>query len=240
MRKPLGVIFDLGDTVTEYDKGNPEIATKKILEVCNNPNGISVETIQNLAMNLTEETFNKRDNDNLEVSFKSVERLLYESLGLEFNVDVSEVEKMFCKYAFNGKKTEGIDELFSFLDKNNIKYGAISNSSFDEETLRYEMGLYGLKPNFQFLISSCNYCLRKPNKIIFDLGAKKLGLNPEDIWFVGDSYKYDIIGAKNAGMVPVWYNKKNKERDKEIDGIIEVKSMVELIYILKESMVKVG
>lgn len=239
MRKPLGVIFDLGDTVIEYEKGNPERATRKILEVCNNPNEISVDTIQSLAINLTEEIFNKRDNDNLEVSFKWVERLLYESLGLEFNISIDEVEKMFCKYGFNGRKTEGIDELFSLLDKNNIKYGAISNSSFDEDTLKYELGLYGLNPNFQFLISSCNYCLRKPNKIIFDLGAKKLDIDPENIWFVGDSYKYDVIGAKNAGMVPVWYNKKNKQRDNEMEGIIEIKTMDELMYILNESMLKV-
>lgn len=37
---------------------------------------------------------------------------------------------------------------------------------------------------------------------------KKLDLSPEEVWFIGDSIKYDIKGAINAGIHPVWYNRK--------------------------------
>ena len=28
---------------------------------------------------------------------------------------------------------------------------------------------------------------------------------PEDVWYVGDQYQCDIVGATNAGLFPVWY-----------------------------------
>lgn len=196
MKKPLGILFDLGDTVLEYTKNNPMEGTIKILEVSENPNGKSVEEIQELAIKLTKETFDKRDDHNLEINFKSFQNLLYESLGIRFILDVNKIEKIFCKYAYEGSPSEGIYELFKTLDLLGIRYGALSNSSFTQSTLKYELEEYGLNPNFEFVLSSCDYCIRKPNKIIFDLAQRKLGVDSKDIWFIGDSYQYDVEGSK--------------------------------------------
>ncbi|MEG0308528.1 MAG: HAD family hydrolase [Clostridium sp.] len=233
MNKPLGMLFDLGDTVLEYYKNTPSEATKRILEVSDNPYGITVEQIQDLAIKLTKETFDRRDEANIEISFQSFQRLLYEYYGIKFKVHISEVEKMFCKYAYGSNPSEGIQELFKTLDALGIKYGALSNSSFTEDTLRCELEEHNLYPNFEFIISSSDYCLRKPNKIIFDLAQRKLGLNAENIWFIGDNYKYDIEGSKNAGMVPIWYNRKNKTAYKNVD-CIEVKSIGEITKMITD------
>lgn len=40
----------------------------------------------------------------------------------------------------------------------------------------------------------------KPSKYPYGILAIKLGLKPEEILYVGNSIKYDVIGAKNAGM----------------------------------------
>ncbi len=109
----------------------------------------------------------------------------------------------------------------------------MSNSSFTQSTLKYELEEHKLYPNFEFIISSCDYCLRKPNKFIFDLAQRKLELSPENIWFIGDSYKYDVEGSKNAGMFPIWYNKKNKTINRNVD-CIEVKSMREITTIITD------
>jgi putative hydrolase of the HAD superfamily len=227
MNKPLGILFDLGDTVCEYYHNDPMEGTKRILEVSDNPHKIVAEQIQELAMRLSKETSDRRDETNLEVSFKSFERLLYEYFDIHFKVDINEVEKIFVKYSYASRPSEGIEDLFKTLNSLNIKYGALSNSTFTADTLKYELGLNNLYPDFEFIISSCDYCLRKPNKIIFELAQRKLGFKAEDIWFIGDSYKYDVEGSKNAGMVPVWYNRKNKPADKN-DGYIEVKSIREI------------
>lgn len=232
MKKPLGILFDLGDTVLEYTKNIPIEGTKKIVEVSDNPKGISVEEIQDLAINLTKETFDKRDAHNLEINFKSFQNLLYESFGIRFKLAANEIEKIFCKYAYEARPSEGIEDLFKTLDLLDIKYAALSNSSFTQSTLKYELEEYGLYPNFEFILSSCDYCIRKPNKIIFDLAQRKLDVDPENIWFIGDSYKYDIEGSKNAGMQPIWYNSKNRPNPGKIN-CIEVKRVSEITEMIK-------
>ncbi|MBZ9687438.1 hypothetical protein G9F72_013995 [Clostridium estertheticum] len=42
MNKPLGIIFDLGDTVLEYEENNPKKWTRKLLEISNYPNNASI------------------------------------------------------------------------------------------------------------------------------------------------------------------------------------------------------
>lgn len=233
MKKPLGILFDLGDTVLEYYYNNPMEGTKKILENSINPYNVTAEEIQELAVKLTEETFGKRDMTDIEVSFQSFQRLLYENFNIEFRVNMLEIEKIFCMHAFKSKPSEGVQALFDILDKNKIKYAALSNSSFTSETLRYELKESGLNTNFKFIMSSCEYCLRKPNKFLFDLASKKLEVPSSDIWFIGDSYKYDMIGSESAGMLPIFYNRKNSIISKEID-LLEVSSMYEIEKLIKE------
>ena len=46
---------------------------------------------------------------------------------------------------------------------------------------------------------------RKPNKRIFELALEKAELQPEEVWYIGDQYQCDIVGANAAGLFPVWY-----------------------------------
>lgn len=58
---------------------------------------------------------------------------------------------------------------------------------------------------FEFIITSSNYIFRKPNKRIFDLVLEKAGLEPDEVWYIGDQYECDVKGALNAGLPPIWY-----------------------------------
>ena len=51
-----------------------------------------------------------------------------------------------------------------------------------------------------FLITSEEAGKEKPNIEIFNLALLKMKLKPNDVIMIGDSYKKDIIGAKNAGI----------------------------------------
>ncbi|MDE7309455.1 MAG: HAD hydrolase-like protein [Lachnospiraceae bacterium] len=33
-------------------------------------------------------------------------------------------------------------------------------------------------------------------------------LKPEETWYIGDNYECDIVGARNAGLFPVWYTRR--------------------------------
>lgn len=60
--------------------------------------------------------------------------------------------------------------------------------------------IWGIKKLCDVIIGS-EYCgVLKPNKKPFLQLASQLNLKPSEIMYVGNSYRYDILGAKNAGM----------------------------------------
>lgn len=59
--------------------------------------------------------------------------------------------------------------------------------------------------HFEFVIASSEYLYRKPNRRIFELALEKAELSASEVWYIGDQYECDIVGARNAGLFPVWY-----------------------------------
>lgn len=48
----------------------------------------------------------------------------------------------------------------------------------------------------------------KPDVELFRMFEKKFGLEPSDLWMIGDSYKHDIKGALDAGWHALWINRR--------------------------------
>lgn len=63
---------------------------------------------------------------------------------------------------------------------------------------------FGLRNYFSEIIESSVVGIRKPDPGIFALGVKALGLEPEDVVVIGDSYKKDILPAQSLGCRTVW------------------------------------
>ena len=54
--------------------------------------------------------------------------------------------------------------------------------------------------------------IRKPDPQLFEIALLKAGLSPERVWFCGDSFSADVVGARNAGIFPVWYEEETVAR----------------------------
>lgn len=57
---------------------------------------------------------------------------------------------------------------------------------------------------FDYRLSSEETGYLKPHPIPFQQMVRQFGVAPEEILYVGNSYKYDIIGASNVGMQTAW------------------------------------
>ena len=65
-------------------------------------------------------------------------------------------------------------------------------------------------------------------KRIFELALQRAGLEPEDVWYIGDQYKADVEGARNAKITPVWYVGASDLPYEEKDDVLTVRSWAEL------------
>lgn len=63
---------------------------------------------------------------------------------------------------------------------------------------------FDLRKYFKSIIESAVVGVRKPDPRIFELGVQALGLNPDEVLVVGDSYKKDIVPAESLGCKVAW------------------------------------
>lgn len=63
---------------------------------------------------------------------------------------------------------------------------------------------FNLLCHFEDIIESSVVGVRKPDPAIFTLGVNALGLEPEEVMVIGDSFSKDILPAKKAGCFTVW------------------------------------
>lgn len=64
-----------------------------------------------------------------------------------------------------------------------------------------------------FIVTSEEVGVEKPNERMFNLAIKKLQLSPNEVCMIGDSYEKDIIGALNAKIKPFWKTEKKSPNE---------------------------
>ncbi|MBO5432885.1 MAG: HAD-IA family hydrolase, partial [Clostridia bacterium] len=97
-----------------------------------------------------------------------------------------------------------------------------------------------LLPNnrFEFVMTSSDYFICKPNHILFDIALQKSGLSAEYVWYCGDNPQNDVEGAAQVGIFSVWYD---NSIDKDyIDRANERQPKCDHLYIKEwDEMIKV-
>lgn len=237
MKKPKFIVFDYGETLIHEMGFDPLKGTKAVLSDPHvNANHTSAEEIQQIAYEVTTCYRNYQDetvpNSYLEIHNHQFQNYIYEFFGVEIGLDPNTSETIFWDAAAPGEKTPGSDRLLEWLNKQGIPVGVVSNLSFSSETLKERLKTFFPDIEFAFVMSSANYGLRKPHPYLFKLVKQKIDqylkekVDPKKVMFVGDDYKADIIGAKQAGMIPVWIHEKE-----EINEVV-VKDLNELLEVL--------
>lgn len=75
---------------------------------------------------------------------------------------------------------------------------------------------FGLRHYFRQIIESAVVGVRKPDPAIFALGVEALGLRPEEVLVIGDSYKKDILPARSLGCRVAWLKGKGWTADEDL------------------------
>lgn len=208
---PRGILFDFGDTVMHTVSEDPMAGNARILELAENQNGLTAEQIQQCADEIEADVVRRKVEAMIEFGFQSFQRILFDTLGLSFRIEAAELEQEFWRAAIKCEPAEGIHEVLHTLARFGIEAGIVSNCVFRGKVLEDELAAHGLLGHFKFVISSIDYGYRKPHRRIFDVAVKKLRFATSDVWFVGDRIERDIVGARGAGLVPVWYNYGDKK-----------------------------
>lgn len=124
----------------------------------------------------------------------------------------------------------GASEALQNLSNHDIKLGVISN--FDErlETILTKMAL---RHHFDFVITSKEFKIAKPDVRIFEEALRLGECSACQTIHVGDNYHNDYCGARDAGLTGVLFSKDTSNLPEDIDKDYIVSDLHELSRYLK-------
>ncbi len=64
----------------------------------------------------------------------------------------------------------------------------------------------------------------------------KYNKTPEEVWYIGDQYRCDVVGAQGIGMFPVWYVGAIDLKYEPVESVLTVENWQELKEHLKECL----
>ncbi len=232
MRMPKGVILDLGDTVLSFQSYDHSAGCSRILEYAMGAFTMSSQDAARLSEKIGQELFSLGDKSLIQYKHTDFIKLLCTHLGISLTIDSTEAERLWWQSSMKYIPSPEIFDALSALGDKGIKTGILSNSSFSSEILAEELDRHNLCHQFAFVISSADYGIRKPNSFLFQAAVARMGMSPADIWFIGDSLEYDIAGAMQANLYPVWYNARRENPNTKYP-CLEVKGWAEFAQVIR-------
>jgi len=243
MTLPKMILFDYGQTLlgeVEWDnlRGNAALLRHAV----KNPRGITAEQLARFADELFYQTCWPVREIRRELHQWQFDRLLFGLLQIELSLTPEEQERVFFEHTLKIAPMPHIEELLGLLRELGIRAGVVSNIMSSRTELERRIASYLPLQQFEFIIASSDYGIRKPDPLIFQLALAKASLPPGDIWFCGDHPRCDVEGSHAAGMYPVWYESHDLPDPRPDTTLtapncphLHIHSWRELIEILKEA-----
>lgn len=219
MKKPEMILFDYGNTLI-CESGFDAVKPYKMLYpyIIKNPLGLTPGEISEKAQMIWNEIGQCHERL-FEVHEHQYLRLLMEITKIEISISFQDAERIIFNNMTQESITPDSDKMIHYLNRNKIRKGVISNISWSAQALTERIN-HAFDDTFEFVVTSSEYVFRKPSKWLFDVALQKAGLSADKVWYCGDNFKADILGAYQAGMYPVWYEKESAGEKKE-NGIKE-------------------
>lgn len=125
----------------------------------------------------------------------------------------------------------GLHEAFSAIHGMGAAIGIGTNMTADWQYAKLER--LGILRQVDFMVTSEEAGAEKPDRRLFDLCAQKAGCAPSECAFVGDSLKGDVLGARAAGMRPVWFDPDHRAVE-DIPDVHRIDSLADLPVLLSK------
>lgn len=136
-------------------------------------------------------------------------------------LDESQRETLWCELQ------PGTPEVLAELTARGYVLGVFSNTGKGdcEEVL----GRCGISSFFPTIVDSFLVGLEKPDPRAFKLAVLRMGLLPSQVLYVGDLYMVDIVGSRNAGLVPVLLDPLGRTEGRDCLVITSLAGLLDLL-----------
>jgi FMN phosphatase YigB (HAD superfamily) len=227
MKTYKAVIFDLFDTLVDFDRRQIPVVTIDGREV----RTTAGETYKVLAQHAPHTTFEAyyqalniitkellaiRERDHLEIPARRRYEMLCDRLGMPRDAAAKDcIDGMLATHhRYMHDSTVSPPERAQVVEalKGRYRLGLLSNFDSAETGMKI-LATHGLRPHFSPIHISDAIRYRKPRREAFLCTAEAMGVAPQDVLFIGDTFALDVVGAKGVGMDAAWFDRRKTPAD---------------------------
>lgn len=204
---PKAVLFDLGDTVLSEVAYDIKAGFGSVSEYLS-PH-VTLGSLEEATAGFQTATS----------EFKLLQWINENLMDRNSSVSADEVELQLWNNTVSLAPIEDVQLVLEFLVEKGVRMAAVSNAIFSSACMKYELDKHGFSSYFEFILSSADLGIRKPDIRIFQSALTSLDMSSKDVWFIGDKWDADIIGASSMQMTPVWFKDHFPEHDGSLDHL---------------------
>lgn len=214
MKRPAMVLFDLGDTVITSRDGAPfdyEAGFRAVLSHATTQTdpldaGEWAAAYLDYERARREQTAGRGDLT-MEIPFSTALRQVLALRGIALDIPWVDAAGLYWENRTQYDACEGIGALLRQMASLGVRAAMITNNMFQEELIRQRLDSLLPQHGFEFILSSADYGVAKPDARLFQIALRRAGLGAGQAWYAGDSWSNDVRGAAAVGIFPVWYTR---------------------------------
>ncbi|KKZ99844.1 hypothetical protein B4147_4133 [Bacillus wiedmannii] len=224
------IFFDIDGTLLDYDTAE----SKGIIDFFQTYNTIFLGNELEATKfwhELSEKYFNKFLSKELSFQEQQVMRMyhLFKTYGV--NLSARESQHRFNQYIelYKNNWTLFEDVLYTLqtLQQRGYSLGIISNGDYEQQIEK--LTALNILQYFQYIFTSSEIGISKPNPKIFQRTVLQLNLEMKDCYYIGDRLETDAISSTAAGMHGIWLNRNNSLQKYDVFTIHSLYEVLEVI-----------
>lgn len=204
----MNIIFDLDDTI--YDQFLPFQQAYELAFHIDEP--IDIYKLYMDSRKYSELVFDLTENGEMDITDMHAYRIQEAFKEQSIVIDREDALTFQSEYLDQQSKITVVPEIQQVLNlckEQGIEIGIITNGPSQHQRMKMKaLGLEKWFDNERIIISSEVDCA-KPNKDIFEVAEKQFGIEANDTYYIGDSFRNDVVGAISAGWKIIWVNQRN-------------------------------
>jgi putative hydrolase of the HAD superfamily len=203
-----GIIFDLDDTIVQFDA----VAEPAWQDVCqlHSANGALFDPVALYAAIAetrkwywSDKARHKIGRSGLSKARRVIVAAAFDKLGLQ-NPELA--GKIADSYSVEREKRihffPGAEETLSSLSQQGVAMALITNG--EAKGQRAKVVRFGLEKYFKAILIEGETGLGKPEEAVYWMALKALGLQPTDVWSIGDNLEWDVAAPQKLGIKGIW------------------------------------
>ena len=221
MKTYKAVIFDLFDTLVDFDRTRIPVITidgrdirstagEVYKELAQYTPDTTFETYYDTLGAVTKALLAVRQRDHVEIPARRRYELLFDRLGMARDASAEHcIDSMLATHhRYMHDATVCPPERTQVLEALKQRYPLGLLSNFDSAATGLKiLATHGLNPYFSPIHISESIGYRKPRREAFIHTAEVMGVVPQDVLFIGDTFALDVVGAKAVGMDVAWFDR---------------------------------